>query len=316
MPHITFIHGIANKPPVDLLLEKWISAVEAGGFSLVTANVTASMVYWADVMYAQPKHSASGHESNERESGTEQEDDDLSWALELPDDQARVVAALRRKLGADSKSPTGQDDFVSTANTIIETQSPNGFEAIPLPWFIKRRLMKVFIKDTHHYLFNTNHSPRPNEVFRVRDHIRGLFVNQIIEDATSNMTGKHVVVAHSMGTVIAYDCLKNVASCPSIDSFFTIGSPLGISEIHDNYDPPYSKDSAWPDATLRGEWSNYFDRLDPVALDARLANDYLSNGQERLVDTQVQNSGAWKHSATKYLAQPEFCQTLKNSLEV
>ena len=31
MPHITFIHGIANKPPADRLLQSWERALAANG---------------------------------------------------------------------------------------------------------------------------------------------------------------------------------------------------------------------------------------------------------------------------------------------
>lgn len=57
MPHVTFIHGIANKPPPDALLRIWRHALSAAdGLRLATKGVTSSMVYWADVMYAAPAH--------------------------------------------------------------------------------------------------------------------------------------------------------------------------------------------------------------------------------------------------------------------
>lgn len=56
MGHITFIHGIANKPASDVLLRLWRQALARDeGLDLGAEGVTSSMVYWADVMYEEPK---------------------------------------------------------------------------------------------------------------------------------------------------------------------------------------------------------------------------------------------------------------------
>ena len=54
--------------------------------------------------------------------------------------------------------------------------------------------------------------------------IRERFVQAL---ASPQVSRPHIVVAHSMGTVIAYDCLKRVAACPEVDGLITLGSPLG-----------------------------------------------------------------------------------------
>jgi hypothetical protein len=59
MPHVTFIHGILNKPPKEALLNIWNGALAAlvggdSGIDLGANGVSTSMVYWADVLYAQP----------------------------------------------------------------------------------------------------------------------------------------------------------------------------------------------------------------------------------------------------------------------
>ena len=55
MTHVTFIHGIGNKPAPDFLLDGWErSLAEDDGIDLGTLGVTSSMVYWADILY--PEH--------------------------------------------------------------------------------------------------------------------------------------------------------------------------------------------------------------------------------------------------------------------
>ncbi|MEM9803443.1 MAG: hypothetical protein AAGA20_24205 [Planctomycetota bacterium] len=313
MPHVTFIHGICNKPPANILLENWESELEAGGLNLPGQGVTTSMVYWADVMYRKPLEQGVDFESVESDLGTTQDDEDLAWLEGVPAEHRPAVDALRDRLRFDALSPEGDDyQALPPADEDGDVQ----FEAIPLPWFIKRRVMKLLLKDVYHYLFNVDYTPRSNETYRVRDHIRKLFVDQLAADSASNEGGRHVVVSHSMGTVISYDCLKNVDSCPGVDGYMTVGSPLGISEVHDNFDPKYAKRDAFPSAKLAGEWVNVYDRLDPVAFDARIANDYMRGGERVIVDQRVRNRGSWRHSSHKYFGQADLCGHLKRLLDL
>src|SRR5262249_51859517 len=53
--HLTFIHGIANKPPSDALLALWLNALaDSGGPDLRPRGGTTPMVYWPDVLYDSP----------------------------------------------------------------------------------------------------------------------------------------------------------------------------------------------------------------------------------------------------------------------
>lgn len=37
----------------------------------------------------------------------------------------------------------------------------SALEAVPLPGFLKKRLMKILLRDVHHYLYDVEYSPRP-----------------------------------------------------------------------------------------------------------------------------------------------------------
>ena len=314
MPHVTFIHGIANKPPREKLLENWEAYLAQGGLDLAAEGVTTSMVYWADILYAEPLTPEANFEAVEEALGTLEADEDLAWVDDLPDDEKAFVESFRKKLRLDKASPEG-DDYAPPAPQEDEDDLELQFEAIPLPWFIKRRVMKALLKDVHHYLFNTKFSPRPGEEYQVQDHIRKLFIEQLKKDS-KDVDGPHVVVSHSMGTVISYDCLKNVPDCPSVDAYMTVGCPLGISEVYDNFKPDYDKQDAFPSTKIGGDWVNVYDRLDPVAFDARIANDYRKNGQKVIIDQRVHNSGRWRHSSYKYYGQKALCDHLKKLLEI
>jgi len=300
MPHITFIHGIANKPPAEALLDSWRAVFSDGGLDLAASAVTTSMVYWADVVYAEPLGAGAAFESVAESLGTVADDEALAWVKDLPPEEQHVAEALIRRFELDREPPGG--DRKAVPGPRQGEEDGYAFEAIPLPWFIKARVMKRLLKDVHHYLFNASFSPRADENYEVRTHIRERFVDQLIEDR-ANADGPHIVLAHSMGTVISYDCLKNVERCPPVDGYVTVGSPLGISEIHDNFDPTYARHDAFPSERLEGEWINVYDRLDPVAFDARLANDYQRGGKHVITDERVSNGGRWRHSSEKYYRQ-------------
>jgi hypothetical protein len=311
MPHVTFIHGIANKPPADELLEIWRRALARDdGINLATKGITSSMVYWADVMYPRPAEETDAHESVGEEAIVEENDEDATWRAVLKGDEKAFVDSFAGTLNFDAPSP-GDDQFAP------EPTDEPGFERIPLPWFIKRRMMKVLLKDVHHYLFNVDYSPRPGDNYKVQDEIRTRLVTALQRDAESNAgRGPHVLVSHSMGTVIAYDCLKRVPDCPQIDAFMTIGCPLGIDEVQDKLKPEWTRNNGFPDIKVRGSWNNIYDRLDPVAFDTKLANDFKRENEEIVLDQRQKNGGKWRHSIDKYLGKDELRGLLAQQLGI
>jgi hypothetical protein len=186
-------------------------------------------------------------------------------------------------------------------------------ERIPLPWFIKKRIMKAYVRDAYLYQFDKSFSPRPGTSYEVRKEIRRRFLATLSQP---NLTRPHVVVSHSMGTIIAYDCLKRVANCAKIDGLITMGSPLGVDEVQDGFKPEWTRADGFPAGDfLGGDWVNLFDRLDVVcAADPKLAGDYRTGNARRILDIAVENDGAWRHSVVKYRARTETRQALRRLL--
>jgi hypothetical protein len=307
MAHVTFIHGIANKPPRDVLLRSWIAALGDGdGPELDALGVSSSMVYWADFLYSEPTVAEAAYETAEAMERAGVDDVDMDWALHAGGEEAAMVAGLAAKVGfselVTGGLPSAREELVpQEANEAAPAGGREGeFERIPLPGPLKRRLMKILLRDVHHYLFNATFSPRPGEQYAIQDAIRAEVVSVLAEGAAR--PGPHVLVTHSMGTVIAYDCLKRVPDCPSVDALVTIGSPLGLDEIHDGLKPGWSRREGFPAERLPGQWVNVFDRLDPVAGFAPwLASDYQRGGNKVIRDVDEPNYGRWRHSISKYL---------------
>ena len=119
MPHITFIHGISNKPEEKKLLKIWQDALAQDqlgnddGIDLGANGVTTSMIQWADVLYDKLDEgtiheSASGFESTESVAVQEGEDPDMSWREKitgeelskkyLPEHVANEIQRKKKKL--------------------------------------------------------------------------------------------------------------------------------------------------------------------------------------------------------------------------
>ena len=273
--HVTFIHGLANKPRPSELRRIWLQALRMptandSGLDLGGAGVSDTFIYWSDLFYDQPLP-ASDYETLY---------DELKQGLDnspiAPPTNTWIEAMRKRYPEA---GDTSQDPPTDPALS--------GYERIPLPGFLKNQIMAEFLRESHDYLFN---------VSGIRDTIRA----RVIEDLSRQPAGtQRVLVSHSQGTFIAYDVMTGVDACPPIDGFMTFGSPLGIDEVQDRL--MWTRDQGFP-SKLRGDWVNVFDPFDLIARpDPRLANDFLKAGTEVVIDIEESNWGRWRHSATKYL---------------
>ncbi len=237
-------------------------------------------MYWASQFYDAPIL-ASKYESRKDELA-----ESVPGELELDDDE--WIRKMRLSFPDD-------DETAYEEPPVDETTE--GYERIPIPWFVKRRVMRHLIKEAHAYLFNAN---------GMRDTIRDM----VIEDLNSVPAGtRHVLVGHSQGSFIAYDVLTGDPRCKEVDGLLTLGSPLGVDEIQDKL--VWTRQNGFP-GKLRGDWVNVYDPFDLISrLDPTIANDFRRNGDEVVIDVAQENWGTWRHSASKYLKGSKLRQHLR-----
>lgn len=84
----------------------------------------------------------------------------------------------------------------------------------------------------------------------MRDRLRKLLIPE---------GGPYLLIAHSLGSVISYDVLRELGRTVQIPYYVTLGSPLGIDEVQDHL----SKPLRIPEQVT--VWKNFADLLDPVA---------------------------------------------------
>ncbi|MEI7940264.1 MAG: S8 family peptidase [Verrucomicrobiota bacterium] len=276
---IVFVHGIGNKPPPEVLKLQWDRALF--GFDL---GERSRMAYWVnrdlhgpplgngldpdEVAALAPKAVAGGF-------GTK----DLRQARPGPKMGANEAAAmerLRKQLAVPADPGAGY-----------------GTKVLPLPGFARNWITEAvtgwFLEDVHDFLFVEARRRTMRESLIARLRTGG---------------GPFVVIAHSQGTMIAYDVLSNWSGPPiEVPLFVTLGSPLGLAEVEDQLER-FTQQKQLATPALVQRWENFVAHWDPVALDQKLNNDHAANAngvkvQDHAVTNPVQSN---PHSGIGYLS--------------
>jgi len=151
----------------------------------------------------------------------------------------------------------------------------------------------------------------------VRDNMRSR-----LRDVLQTHQGKTIfLVAHSMGTIIAYDVLRELErrpEMPQVDHFVTLGSPLGLPIVTLKIREQFGL-ARIPLKAKR--WTNFADPGDKVALDCNLSDEFRKSGDVGVQDILVCNGystakgKANNHKIYGYLRCPEFSEVVAEFLK-
>jgi len=283
---VVYVHGIGNKPVASILKCQWDSAL----FGAAMGDRTR-LAYWVNRnRYPEP------------EAGTCADKDAPTAASSAPGGPGglgvRALAEAEAETGPELDAQ-GRRLMAALEQRLQRAQErPGGVGAkvLPLPegmrrW-VTRLVTELFLKDVRDFFFDAKQREVMEQSVRERLDVGG---------------GPFIVIGHSQGSMIAYHVLRQLqkAQC-DVRLFVTIGSPLGIQEVQDSLGKlGAGKTLAVPECVDR--WLNVAERLDPVALDADLSNDYAPNSRGVAVDNVVglQINPEWDsnpHSGTGYLS--------------
>jgi hypothetical protein len=129
------------------------------------------------------------------------------------------------------------------------------------------------------------------------------------------------LIAHSMGTIIAYDVLRELENTEpiNIEHFVSIGSPLGLPYVTMKIRQEF-RATQTPEKVQR--WTNIADPRDRVAIDCNLKDEYAANTsgvqpQDVLVQNGYINRLGKKnnHKIYGYLRVPEFSAVMNEFLK-
>jgi hypothetical protein len=297
---IIVIHGLANKPEKQLL-EKWCRASIREGLRTIDRRgmpFTLKLVYWADLLHERPQDP---RETN-KHSDTHLNDpylpgDPSRYATFTPSTLKRnLLDKLEKKI---DKMFFEEDSFINFekfANIVVRN----------------------LFKDLDIYY----HKDCPVTRYRgllARDAIRMRLAEALRKYAKRDI----LLIAHSMGTIISYDVLTRTTPDVTIDSFITIGSPLGMPLVikqillEQGRDIAKERRPATPE-NIRTAWHNFSDLDDPVAINYNLADDYLPNGagiapRDIIVYNNYEYDGDRSpHKLYGYLRAPEVANMVYN----
>lgn len=289
------IHGLGNKPPKNLL-ERWWERAMMEGLKSNDYQVSLpkhEMVYWADILYDKPLN---------------QFEKDVKSPYYLDE-----IYVRRPKLFVREKHDT-RKKVLSFVNRQLNKFFLNSDMSLNYS-FITDAILGNYFKDLQTYYKEESGA---DEVYanKIKETIR-LRLLKVLEKYKEDDI---MIVAHSMGSIIAYDVLSFLADHIPVHTFVTIGSPLGlpivVSKIAEEQRVRKNGERLIVSPPNVKRWYNFSDILDKVALNYELADDFAENKLgvkpiDYMVENNYQiNEVSNPHKSYGYLRTPEFAKIL------
>lgn len=306
------IHGLANKPEKDELERWWKQSILEGlkkNCSMQNPDIEFRMVYWADFLYKNQLHT----------------DESFKFDPNFNDEPYIEAQAGQLKTYDDSFLDEIRAGALGLFGAGADFLKEHVGLSAPADWMISKLLKDLdFYYDENRQINNRARLNNPNEgnlelaLKVLRDEFKST-----LRDVQGN---ELMIVAHSMGSIIAYDSLRDLGqSDPDIKvaHFVTIGSPLGLPHVRAKIIQERGYDgTARTPTNVTKSWLNFADKKDPVAIDIHLKGDYKKNAanievKDDLVanDYTTQEGERNPHKSYGYLRTPEFSKHVKSFLE-
>ena len=294
------IHGLGNKVPRRLLTRWWRTALEEGLGAIGHRRrlFQFRLVYWADFLHPVPLDP----EVKDKK--------DL-----LYNDTPYIPSPSGRGTGPKKISKRVLDYLERQLYKIILK------EDFSLDYgAVEDLIIRRYFRDLDVY-YSKQCRDRKRNLCRARD---------VIRDDLARVLRKYrrrdiLLIAHSMGSIVAYDVLTQLVPDIRIHTLVTMGSPLGLPVImlkilSEQHKKPRRPLSARTPENIVGTWYNFSDPQDKVAADYTLSEDYKENSRHvRPIDIIVHNDYEHEgdpnpHSVYGYLRSPEMARVIYNFL--
>ena len=262
---VIYVHGIGNKPAQEVLRCQWDKALFGRGMGERTR-----LAYWVNrERYPTPEPGSCGDRDqgptiNQAEQRVlralgiapdRQDLDQLASALAESPAEAVMMQKMLAELGTRQDSPRGPGakGLLDRVNEIL-----------------LKMISAALLQDVHDFFFNRK---------RRQEMERSLL------DRMESGGGPFVIVAHSQGSMIAYEVLRKLDPAKyDVALFVTVGSPLGLPSVRSMFKQALKKEGVLkrdklPFPSCVRHWYNVADRRDPVALDGNLTDDIDNPGQ-------------------------------------
>ena len=296
------IHGLGNKPPKKVLDIWWKASIREGlkRIGKQKKSFSFKMAYWTDCLHENTlslaiRDEKSPYYIHEPYVRAEAKQHDLK------------PETLRKKILHDLEA--GMEKIFLNNDLTVNYSSINDF------------IIHHFFSDFEKY-YRADCIIETGGNIKARDVIDARLADLLYD----NRKKKILLIAHSMGSIIAYHVLTEVAASIPVDTFVTIGSPLGLPVIKSKIvaerrvKTPEGFSLKTPE-NIVSNWYNLADLRDKISIDYTLKDDYNENSNNvKVIDKVVSNDyryGRTKnhHKSYGYLRTPEMAEIIGNFLE-
>jgi len=307
---VVFVHGIGSHREATSMCAEWTESLTDGmvlaGHGRLARNVRLGgdtrMAYYRDLFLGQNRQGSTGNQMDELEAAL------LATVLRSLVDQmlAQASDTTEQVLLARAQSQLKSIGEVQGIGNIARRCINAATTLMQVrPWrqagaWATSRAMLGDLRQVTRYLC------------RGEPDINGRTLDQRIRDRVLEaLTPDAVVLAHSLGSVVAIEALQEYMS--PVRLFVTFGSPLGMRTVilpHLRPQPPTT-----PDSTRF--WLNLWDKDDILAGRPYLKEDFRPNRSGVQPTSQrVDSDGMWVHPANYYLSQPGLAGPVAEAMKI
>jgi glycerol-3-phosphate dehydrogenase len=269
------IHGLGKKPPEHILRAWWLQSLREGAERVDTdlSDLDFELVYWADILHPIPQ---------------DPEVSDPRSPLFITEPYVPKMREIPPKTHGLKRRFT---DFLEEkfSQILLNEDLSINYHAVT------DRLVRRYFEDLDTYFASGPKLAGSGPT--IRNEIR----NRLIRVLEKHQGDRILLIAHSMGSIIAFDVL-DLNPHLQIDTLITIGSPLGFPVVvglmaaERNQADSHRPTLRVPENIGRA-WYNLADVEDLVAFDFKLVDDFPANAAGvRPIDVEVGNDYAYRRN--------------------
>ncbi|MEM9446670.1 MAG: hypothetical protein AAGA18_15110 [Verrucomicrobiota bacterium] len=299
---IIAVHGRDIKPKEDLYKDIWKKAINEGlskqyGYELGN-DIAFEMAYYSDIAFEEASNDLTYQPAKDG-SIRRYEEAKINFLHRIGEDSFDVLIEKTRHAVSDDVAA-----FLEKKGGWLLYQA--------LDFFLFKReggildgAFNTGMKDLSDYFSDPKRKSKVMQTLK--------------DDLIAHRDKEIFLVSHSMGSIIAYEVLREIGrdeTLPPIkvEHLVTLGSPLGYLFIKSKL--LQSNHGKLRTPSCVNNWQNFSDPRDPVCFDVNLSNDYSPNSSNVAVKDVLiaSDKNDDPHHILGYLRAPEFSQYLHSFL--
>ncbi|RLC50875.1 MAG: hypothetical protein DRZ79_03700 [Candidatus Cloacimonadota bacterium] len=292
---IVGIHGLKNKPPQEILQEWWKLSIKEGLLRMgkPVKSFQFELAYWADCNYQKPLDPLIKDKNSE-------------YYIDNPYFPVNEHHQIPKKVKYKAKMLKFLEQELE--KVVLHKKGFSGIDTI-LDLTIRRMFNDL---DTY---FHGN--CRANPQIKAKTFIQ----ERLAKILRENKDNRIMLIAHSMGSIVAVDTLRYFIPEVAITSFVTIGSPLGIPVLLKKMQLENGTSFLRTPENIRKSWFNFFDPEDAIPMHYLLSDKFRENSfGVKPIDIVVHNDyendvERNPHKAYGYLRTPNMAKLIAEFLE-